>query len=187
MKAWQLITHTPASPTYRRLKSKVSAEEKELYGSFRPTEQVWLAWERTREIAKILKAHAIVFQCPKSFLPTRENLRNLRTFFGQVDRCECLFAWEPRGDDWSQDLVRDLCAENNLVHCVDPFQSEPVYRDALYWRLHGKTGYRYRYTEEDLAELEAKLEEQTHLRGPSYIMFNNIYSKEDALRFLRRL
>ncbi|MEJ7607369.1 MAG: DUF72 domain-containing protein, partial [Bryobacteraceae bacterium] len=48
MKAWQLITHTPSSPTYRRLKSAVSPEESDLYGSFRPTEQVWLAWERTR-------------------------------------------------------------------------------------------------------------------------------------------
>ena len=54
MKAWQLITHTPSSPTYRRLKSEISAQERELYGSFRPTEQVRLAWERTREIADII-------------------------------------------------------------------------------------------------------------------------------------
>ncbi len=186
LKAWQLITHTPASPTYRRLKSKVSAEEEELYGSFRPTEQVWLAWERTREIANILDAQVIVFQCPKSFLPTRENTRNLRTFFKDVERCECTFAWEPRGEDWPQELVRDLCAENNLVHCVDPFVAEPTYGSALYWRLHGKTGYRYRYTDEDLAELEGKLKRHEQLAGPSYVMFNNIYSKEDALRFIRR-
>ncbi len=186
MKAWQLITHTPASPTYRRLKSKISSEEAELYGSFRPTEQVWLGWERTREIAKILDAQVIVFQCPKSFLPTRENIRNLRSFFQAVDRCECTFAWEPRGDDWSQELVRDLCAENNLVHCVDPFQSEPAFGDALYWRLHGKTGYRYRYTEEDLAELQTKLRRYDHLEGERFIMFNNIYSKQDAQRFLEQ-
>lgn len=186
MKAWQLITHTPASPTYRRLKSKLSAGEEELYGSFRPTEQVRLAWERTREIAEILEAQVIVFQCPKSFLPTRENIRNLRTFFGEVDRCECTFAWEPRGDDWSQELVRDLCAENSLIHCVDPFQSDPAYGKMLYWRLHGRTGYRYRYTEEDLAELEGKLGRHEDLYNRSFIMFNNVYSKEDALRFVQR-
>ena len=49
LKAWQLITHTPASPTYRRLKSQVASSERDLFGSFRPTGQVWLAWERTRE------------------------------------------------------------------------------------------------------------------------------------------
>jgi len=185
MKAWQLITHTPASPTYRKLKEKVSANEHELYGSFRPTEQVRLAWERTREIANVLGAHVIVFQCPRSFLPTRENIRNLSTFFAEVDARNSVFAWEPRGEEWSQALIRDICAENNLVHCLDPFQSEPAYGTGLYWRLHGKTGYRYRYTEEDLAELESKLNRYEHLPDPSYLMFNNVYSKDDALRFLR--
>jgi uncharacterized protein YecE (DUF72 family) len=187
MKAWQLVTHTPASPTYRRLKSRVSPTEQDLYGSFLPTEQVWLAWQRTREIAEILQAQVIVFQCPKSFLPTRENTRNLSTFFQQVDRNYHIFAWEPRGDDWRPELIQDLCAENDLVHCVDPFQSDPVFGDALYWRLHGRTGYRYRYTDEDLARLEAKLQAQAQRSGANYVMFNNIYSKEDATRFSARM
>src|SRR6202161_4552362 len=62
MKAWQLITHTPSSPTYRRLKFGIAESERELYGNFRPTEQVALAWQRTREIANIIDAHVIVFQ-----------------------------------------------------------------------------------------------------------------------------
>jgi uncharacterized protein YecE (DUF72 family) len=183
MKAWQLITHTPASPTYRRLKSAVSPTERDLYGSFRSTEQVWLAWQRTKEIAEILRAEVIVFQCPKSFLPTAENIHNLTKFFEQIDRGHHSFAWEPRGDDWSASLVRDLCAENKLVHCVDPFQSDPVYGDSLYWRLHGKSGYRYRYTDEDLTVLDAKLVAHAQVPGPNYLLFNNIYSKEDAIRF----
>jgi hypothetical protein len=36
------------------LKSGASPEEQTFYGSFRPTEQVWLAWERTGDIAHIL-------------------------------------------------------------------------------------------------------------------------------------
>ena len=47
-------------------------------------------------------------------------------------------------------------------------------------------GYNYRYTDEDLAELEIKLSDRAHLSGPNYIMFNNIYSKKDARRFLDR-
>jgi uncharacterized protein YecE (DUF72 family) len=184
MKAWQLITHTPASPTYRRLKSPVAATEMNLYGSFRPTEQVWLAWERTREIASILDADVVVFQCPKSFLPTRENTRNLSRFFRDLDRDGRTLAWEPRGDDWNPEVVRRLCSENGLIHCVDPFQSAAAYGDGLYWRLHGRTGYRYRYTDADLAELRAKLDARAQLPGPHYVMFNNIYSRQDALRFL---
>jgi uncharacterized protein YecE (DUF72 family) len=184
MKAWQLITHTSSSPTYRRLKSGISATERDLYGSFQATEQVWMAWERTRDIAQVLQADVILFQCPKSFLPTRENTRNLTRFFGQVAREGRTFAWEPRGEDWRPELIRDLCAENHLVHCVDPFEADPVYGDQLYWRLHGKTGYRYRYTDEDLTELAAKLRAREGLLGPNYVMFNNIYSRQDAQRFL---
>jgi uncharacterized protein YecE (DUF72 family) len=180
MKAWQLITHTPSSPTYRRLKSPISGQERELYGSFRPTEQVWVAWERTLEIARELDAQVVVFQCPKSFLPTRENVANLRRFFREIDRGERTLAWEPRGEDWSSELVRELCAENGLVHCVDPFDRAPVFGDVLYWRLHGRGGYRYRYTDEDLVALREML--RSH-GGSGYVMFNNIYSKDDALRF----
>jgi len=186
MKAWQLITHTPSSPTYRRLKQGISPEEHDLYGSFRPTEQVMLAWERTREIASLLDARVIVFQCPKSFLPTREAIRNLDTFFREIDRGNRTLAWEPRGEQWSGQLVRDLCERNGLIHCVDPFQSDPMYGDAIYWRLHGRAGYHYRYTDEDLAELRLKLKTHSQLRGPNYILFNNIYARQDAIRFLEQ-
>jgi uncharacterized protein YecE (DUF72 family) len=184
MKAWQLITHTPASPTYRRLKSAVSKEEGNLYGSFRPTDQVWLAWERTRQIADILDAQVIVFQCPKSFLPTRDNIRNLGAFFRGIECAGRMLAWEPRGDEWRPGLVREVCAENRLIHCVDPFQSDPAHGDGLYWRLHGRTGYRYKYTDDDLTELRGKLHAYDHVPGPKFVMFNNIYSNQDALRFL---
>jgi uncharacterized protein YecE (DUF72 family) len=166
------------------LKSPVSSEEADLFGSFRPTEQVQLAWERTREIAAILDAHVIVFQCPKSFLPTRENLRNILTFFEDVERDGRLFAWEPRGEEWKPELVRELCQQSNLIHCVDPFKADPTYGGGLYWRLHGKTGYRYKYTDEDLAELRTKFVSFRNTHGPNYVMFNNIYSNQDARRFM---
>ena len=183
LKAWQLITHTPASPTYRRLKSAIDSTERDLYGNFRPTEQVFLAWERTREIAEILQADVILFQCPKSFLPTAENTRNLTAFFHQIERDNCILAWEPRGEDWAGELIREICDENKLIHCVDPFKSSPVFGETLYWRLHGNTGYRYRYTDKDLIELDAMLQARAHLTGPNYVMFNNMYSRQDAQRF----
>src|SRR3954471_20830090 len=74
IKAWQLITHTAASPTYRRLRSPLPEHDRDAVGSFRQTEQVWQAWLRTLEIARELEARVILFQCPKSFRPTSENL-----------------------------------------------------------------------------------------------------------------
>ena len=79
-KACQLITHAAASPTYRRLRSPIAANEPDSVGSFRQTDQVWQAWQRTLEIARTLKAQVILFQCAKSFIPTRENLINFSAF-----------------------------------------------------------------------------------------------------------
>ena len=44
VKAWQLITHEPSSPTYRKLKPSVPDGKKNRYGSFRPTEEVFATW-----------------------------------------------------------------------------------------------------------------------------------------------
>lgn len=183
LKAWQLITHTPASPTYRKLKSKLSPAEHELVGSFRPTEQVTLAWERTAAIARALEAQVVLFQCPASFRPEPENLQNLRRFFSQIRR-ECLeLAWEPRGD-WPPDLVTALCRDLDLLHCLDPLATDPTGGPAPYWRLHGKGGYRYRYSDEDLTQLRQVLDKAVmRSAGPRYIFFNNVRMKEDALRF----
>jgi len=84
MKAWQVITHAPSSPTYRKLKSRFSPNEQELLGSFQPTEQVGLAWERTIAVARALRATIVILQCPKSFEPNSQNVRNLRQFLSAL-------------------------------------------------------------------------------------------------------
>ncbi len=177
MKAWQLITHEPKSPTYRRLKSRLSPSEHDSVGSFRPTEQVWLAWERTLEIAQALEAKVILFQCPKSFEPTKANLGNFERFFSQVTRGPFTLAWEPRGA-WSDAFIRTLCERFDLLHCVDPFARRSVHGSPFYWRLHGHGGYRHRYSDDELMELR-------NIAGdaPGYILFNNVWMKEDARRF----
>ena len=79
VKAWQLITHPPGSPTYRKAGIDVANESK--YGYFRPTKEVFDAWERTAEIADALKAEVMVFQCPASFREEKGSIRNMREFF----------------------------------------------------------------------------------------------------------
>jgi uncharacterized protein YecE (DUF72 family) len=180
IKAWQLITHTAGSPTYRRLRTPLPASDREAVGSFRPTDQVRAAWQRTLAIADAVDASVVLFQCPKSFLPTSENLVNFSTFFRGLDRHGFRLAWEPRGENWSGDIVRELCAEYHLLHCVDPFHAEEAYGDLRYWRLHGRGSYSYRYTDEDLLLLKRML---GRTKKPGYVMFNNFSSKADALRF----
>ena len=178
MKAWQLITHEPSSPTYRRLKAKIDPSEFDRYGRFRSTPQVMEAWNRTAMFAKTLGVSTVVFQCPASFRPTQQNVTNIREFFSRIDRGQFQFAWEPRGS-WPDELVLELCGELDLIHCVDPFKNKPQYGHFQYFRLHGITGYAYRYTDDDLRKLKEWVDNK-----PTYVLFNNNWMKDDALRFL---
>ena len=178
MKAWQLITHDPSSPTYRRLGRIIDPSEKEHYGSFRFTKKVLEAWERTALVAHVLGATFIVFQCPAGFRPDADNVQNMRNFFSRIDRGSLHFVWEPRGS-WPKKLILELCKELGLIHCVDPFKNRPQYGDIQYFRLHGMNGYSYHYTDLDLKNLK-----NWALKKPTYVLFNNIWMKDDALRFM---
>lgn len=178
MKAWQLITHEPSSPTYRRLATPIPHELKDRYGAFRPTEEVVAAWTRTRAFAAALGASIIVFQCPPSFTPTPDHLANLRRFFTTIDRTGWHAAWEPRGD-WTAETIQGLCRELDLIHVVDPLKEPALYGAIRYYRLHGLTGYRYVHTDQDLQRLKAACDGDL----PTYCLFNNLFMAEDAVRF----
>jgi len=178
LKAWQLITHEARSPTYRRLKKRLSEAEKDEAGFFKPTAVVREAWEVTLACARALKAKTILFQCPASFRPTGENISNLEKFFSGVERGGLNFCWEPRGD-WDREVVRGLCKSLDLWHAVDPFDARTATPTRCYFRLHGRKGWRYKYEEGELAELASMLPGNRS----SYIFFNNIHMTEDALKF----
>ena len=179
VKAWQSITHEPSSPTYRKLRAAVPAAAHKRYGFFRPTEEVFAAWDVMDMIAQALRARVILFQSPSSFAPSPENERNLRTFFARIDRRDYTLCWEPRGD-WQDKVIKRLCSELDLVHCVDPFRSRPMHGMVRYFRLHGRPGYnlRYRYKENDLQELQGMMDRKT-----AYVLFNNLNMLHDAKRF----
>jgi uncharacterized protein YecE (DUF72 family) len=181
IKAWQLVTHDASSPTYRRLRTPLTAAEREEAGAFRTSPIVLRAWERTLEYAAILRATAILLQCPASFRPTEENIGRMREFFGTVRRPDGVrILWEPRGS-WPPEVVANLCRELDLVHVVDPFVSMTVTPDQTYLRLHGTTGARHVYTDAELVQLADMLPAaSTH---PAYVLFNNLPRVEDARRF----
>jgi uncharacterized protein YecE (DUF72 family) len=178
IKAWQLITHESRSPTYKRLKRELSSAEQEDAGSFRPTPIVKEAWDVTRMCAKALGARVVLFQCPASFRPTSDNVENMLRFFSEADRAGLTFAWEPRGD-WPGELIKDLCNDLDLWHGVDPFSLRTLTPWRCYFRLHGRGGWRYSYEDGELEELYSMLP-----RGArSYVFFNNVEMRRDALRF----
>lgn len=176
LKAFQAITHTAKSPTFRRC--KLPPIEREQCGAFRDTPVVRAAWQTTAAFARALRATWIIFQCPASFTPTDDNIANLRRFFGWAQREQFRFGWEPRGPAWTDALVGDLCRELDLVHVVDPFVRPPVHGSPRYFRLHGIGGYRYRYSDAELAHIAGLCTADL-----TYVMFNNTEMCPDALRF----
>jgi uncharacterized protein YecE (DUF72 family) len=178
LKAWQLITHESRSPTYRRLKRELSEEEREECGSFRRTAIVREAWEVTRACAVALKARLVLFQCPASFTPSSQHIADMRRFFTSIERDGLRFLWEPRGG-WPDEIVRELCAELELAHVVDPFAARTLTPQLCYFRLHGRKGFRYVYEDDELEELLRMLPREP----TSYVLFNNVRMAQDAARF----
>lgn len=182
LKAWQLITHEPRSPTYKKAGIKIEKDREKNYGFFRDTEEVFEAWEVTRSIAKALKSRIVVFQCPSSFKENDENIENMRNFFNSIER-DFVFAWEPRGN-WSLETIAKVCKELDLIHCIDPIVSELAIKAKLaYFRLHGrgKKKYYYDYTKDDFVILFKKIEESE--AEEIYCLFNNVYMEKNALEF----
>ena len=197
LKAWQLITHDAKSPTYRRLKKELSEVEKQGAGYFRATPIVKEAWEVTLACALALGARTILFQCPASFKQTKENIGNLKRFFKTIARGSketaasypLNFVWEPRGD-WEPEVVKNICDELSLWHAVDPFVAGTVTPDRLYFRLHGRGGWRYEYDDEEMRELAAMipagnsaLRQNISAGQSAYVFFNNVRMTRDAMRF----
>jgi uncharacterized protein YecE (DUF72 family) len=186
MKVWQLVTHPASSPTYRRMKRALRPGDEP--GFFRESASVEEGWRRSVECARVLSASAMLFQCPASFRPDRENVRDMRGFFERIERPRARLLWEPRGAAWAaeRELALSLCRELDLVHVVDPFTTPPERRRPVYWRLHGIGSARHSYTDDELQRLRRMLVE-AEPDGPAYVLFNNLPRVRDAQRFLTML
>jgi uncharacterized protein YecE (DUF72 family) len=182
IKAWQLITHEASAPTYRQPNLLLDGP-KENYGLFQPTPQVMDAWERTKESALALGASLVLFQSPPSFGPTEQNITNLVTFFQKADRGGLALVWEPTVA-WPEKAVWKLCQGLNLVYAQDPFASRPpTANGVVYFRMSGKAGYTYRYTDADLQQLAAWCAAYDTV----YCLFNNVSMWDDSLRLKETL
>lgn len=181
LKAWQLITHRATSPTYRR--TRLDPRDREYCGHFGFNPTIRWAWDETFAVAKALGATLVLFQCPQSFYPTKENIANLRRFFERAKRGKFHMGWEPRGK-WDVELIASLCQELELIPVVDPLQTEPIPVGRIrYFRLHGATGPRHHHTTQELGRLSAICAG----RQATYCLFNNVAMTDDGQRFQKLL
>jgi len=178
LKAWQVITHSADSPTFKR--TRIDTRDRPYCGGFGFNATIRWAWDETFAVAKAMQAFLVLFQCPASFRPNKDNVNNLRKFFEHAKRGKLLFGWEPRGT-WDTDLVAKLCDELDLVHVVNPLQAPPARQEPVrYFRLHA-TG---RFSEEELRRLRHICVAE---RSPAYCLFNNPAAASDAERLARLL
>ena len=181
MKAWQVITHSGTSRTYRRLRRPFSDRERDEAGGFRLNDTTLAGWKITLECQAALRATAILFQCPPSFRPTDENVSAMRRFLRTIDRpIGVRLLWEPRGA-WPDDLVISLCRDLDLVHTVDPFIRPSLTPELLYWRLHGNKSHYANYTDDELRQIIAWIPKKDTVE--TYVMFNEVPRVKDVKRF----
>ena len=189
MKAWQAITHPPSSPTWRKAGFKPPKELWESYGFLKPTRENFEAVEEILDFAKTIKAKIIVVQTPPRFGYSPENERSVREFFSSVSR-SVLWAWEPRGS-WLEkpEKLRQLVKELNIIQVSDILRHKLLYvGEIVYTRLHGLgskwPNYSYKYTDSDLKKLVDYVNKLSESGVKEfYILFNNIYMWDDAIRF----
>lgn len=187
VKVWMLVTHGYNRMLWRRLKSPVpfDASEFQPFGVNRAT--LW-ALEETLKAAEALKARILVFQTPASFRATEENAARIAAFSKEAGLEGYTLVWEPRGDWWERrDFLAETARRAGFLVDGDALRGRlpPEGQDFLYTRLHGLGGrevnYRYKYTDEDLDRLLGIVAGYR----VAYVMFNNVYAFEDAVRFKR--
>lgn len=189
VKAWQALTHPLSSPTWRDT-GDLSPAQREHFGHLEPHEAVVDAWKATMDRVRALEAPILLLQTPPGFGPSGEHREDMRELLSTVDRRGVTVAWEPRGE-WldEPDAIADVCAALDLVHVVDPLRDDPVHTtETAYLRLHGlnadRYDYDYDYTDDELDDLAAVVQDLRGDHETVYCFFNNYekYANAAALR-----
>lgn len=147
-------------------------------------------FNRVKTVAKVLQTNLVLFQSPASFKPSSQNIKKLNTFFSSVERDGLIFVWEPRGQ-WYEDegVIAEVCEDNDLIHCVDPFRNEPLAfgREKIaYFRVHGfgkPSMYNYDFSPLELKSLGAMIDSLPKSLGAIYVLFNNANCYHNGLDF----
>ncbi|MEM3672668.1 MAG: DUF72 domain-containing protein [Candidatus Bathyarchaeia archaeon] len=150
------------------------------------------AFNRMKQICKVLNSRILLFQTPASFRPDR--LAEAEKFFRKI-KCEDLaLVWETRGPQWEKtetyEKLEKVLKELDITHVTDPFKTLPAYTGEIaYFRLHGlgKQMYYYQYSDAELQKLKELITPYEKKARAVYVLFNNLSMFDDALRFTEYL
>lgn len=147
------------------------------------------AFERMKQICKILNSKVLLIQTPGSFRP--DGLEDAEKFFMNVNRGDLILVWETRGTEWWKPEVYDrlhkVLSKLEVVHVSDPLVAMPAFTGRIaYFRLHGlgKELYYYQYSDEELKRLWELIKPLHEAGKEVYLLFNNLSMFEDGMRFM---
>ncbi len=182
VKAWQGVTHKTVSPTWRRFKGRLEGDPRK-YGGLQPTEEVYKSFRHSLDIAKAVEAKVLLLQLPPSLKWEDYMVETLSKF---ADESEIQLAIEPREDSWFTKKVQRFLGEMGYVFVTDPFDRGivDIHDSIIYLRLHGIGGYRYDYSDRDMARLYHMIEKYIDNKTV-YVLFNNVNMFRDAVEFRR--
>jgi uncharacterized protein YecE (DUF72 family) len=146
------------------------------------------AFERMKQICRILGSKILLIQTPGSFKP--DKIADAERFFREVDREGLVLVWETRGSSWEsccayKKLSRVL-GKLEVGHVADPFKVTPAYTGKVaYFRLHGlgENMYYYQYSDLELRRLKELVSVYQAEGKQVCLLFNNLSMFEDAVRF----
>ncbi len=126
---------------------------------------------------------------PPSFEYNEKNLEAIHRFF-EGSREDFAIGLELRHGSWNghRAELAAVLEKANVLHVVDPLKETPVWTSGTgYFRLHGLGSrlYDYKYTDDDISRLKQVIASFSCHR--CYVMFNNVYSRDDAFKFKRLL
>jgi uncharacterized protein YecE (DUF72 family) len=150
-----------------------------------PTEEALGAFEKMRQVCRVLDADVLHLQTPPSFKPTQTSISSLWDFLSSIDLGKLRLALEIRGASSTKlptDLVRTM-QQYDVIHSVDLSKGEtPAYQsDTLYSRLFGKGEHNiYQPTDGELQEIDNRTSKGNFERVVMSFHFVRMY--KDAAR-----
>ena len=141
--------------------------------------------EKMEQICETLDAIALVIQTPATFVPNTQNLTTTENFFAHCSESRYTLVWEPRGNGWTSNPVRDglqrILSKYNITHCTDISREKPVYSANLsYSRIFG-LGEKNQWEFDD-NEIEFLHEQARELPQTTYLSFHTQRQTHDAAR-----
>jgi len=149
-----------------------------------PHEQSYEIFEYTIQMCRKLGSELIVIETPAEIKYDKSKIKSIKDLFESLDLRRIRIAWEVRGEsERPPNMLINLMAEQNVIHCVDLSKSEPAYEsDQLYTRLFGKGEHNlYQFSDADLLDIDKKTKSKRYEKVT--VSFHNVRMYKDAARY----